>query len=838
MVILSDRVRAQASLGKYTDSSLATRVGRSSRSGSLALIPGMTVAGVVSALLAMSFEQTASAADAASAGEERGEFATLEDVVITGLKLPESAQNVAASVFVATASNMERAEVRDFDDLVRMVPGLTITKTSQPANNSINIRGIGTYAYSIATEPSVAVVVDDIPQAFQAEAFTALVDVHQVEVLRGPQNTLFGKSASAGVINITTEPATDTLTGRAEVMGTNDHEQRYQATVSGPIADHVKFRLAANYSEYRGTVHDLTNGQWMNGMEDSTLRGKLVLEPSNTWTVTLSPYFLHTPATCCIGAQYFVSPGVTFGKNNISQSVILQGITPGRDSVDLRSDVGARGDALDYGSGLKIVHDMDTFSLALISSYDHYELHDLQDTDGSDFNFQTVAPQAPPGGSANGGFFTVRSLTDELRITSKAALRLSYVAGLYYSDTDSTRDFVRGSNTLGTYNGLASLPSTNSTTYASFLAHSKATNYAAFGQSTYDITDKLRITTGLRVNREDGSYNFFDRGNDVIYGSPDCSTKSPTVPIETCNKSTALTGRASLQYHLTEDTMVFGGYSRGHKGLAYDLTSTLTTRTLLTSGPLKGIPVADAVAAKQPIPSESVNSYELGIKNTFFDHRMTWNVTVFDEEFQDFQAQSRDLLTGQNVLNSIGKVTSRGVETEWAAAFGRFSLNGGAVYDRARMDSFPNASCFAAQTLAQGCVGGLQDLSGKPLFNAPDWTVSLNGQYDVPGSIWGFHGFVSGNYHWQSQVVYNLLQDPDSVQSAYGLVGLALGAQSAMWKVTFFVNNLLDTRYALTRGRESQFNIRQTATPPTDAISWTPARDSFRYFGIRVAAEF
>jgi iron complex outermembrane receptor protein len=154
------------------------------------------------------------------------------------------------------------------------------------------------------------------------------------------------------------------------------------------------------------------------------------------------------------------------------------------------------------------------------------------------------------------------------------------------------------------------------------------------------------------------------------------------------------------------------------------------------------------------------------------------------------------------------------------------------------MDSFPNASCFAAQTLAQGCVGGLQDLSGKPLFNAPDWTVSLNGQYDIPGSIWGFHGFVSGNYHWQSQVVYSLLQDPDSVQSAYGLVGLALGAQSEMWKVTFFVNNLLDTRYALTRGRESQFNISQTAAAPTDAISWTPARDSSRYFGIRVAAEF
>src|SRR5689334_16577357 len=149
---------------------------------------------------------------------------------------------------------MGRAGVRDFDDLPKIVPSLTITKTSQPANNSINIRGIGTYAYSIATEPSVAVVIDDVPQAFQAAAFGALVDVQQVEVLRGPQNTLFGKSASAGVINITTQQPTDTFTARLDAMTTDDGEHRFSGTVSGPITDQLKARLAANTSEYRGNV--------------------------------------------------------------------------------------------------------------------------------------------------------------------------------------------------------------------------------------------------------------------------------------------------------------------------------------------------------------------------------------------------------------------------------------------------------------------------------------------------------------------------------------------------------------------------------------------------------
>src|SRR5262249_17771951 len=144
----------------------------------------------------------------------------------------------------ATAKALDRADVRDFDDLIRIVPDLTITKTTQPANNSINIRGVGTYAYSIATEASTAVVVDDVPQAFQAEGFNAITDAAQVEVLRGPQSTLFGKSASAGVINITTQAPTNVMSVGARGMVTDDLEARVNAFISGPINDQLKFRVA------------------------------------------------------------------------------------------------------------------------------------------------------------------------------------------------------------------------------------------------------------------------------------------------------------------------------------------------------------------------------------------------------------------------------------------------------------------------------------------------------------------------------------------------------------------------------------------------------------------
>jgi iron complex outermembrane receptor protein len=799
--------------------------------------PSMLSAAALSQSLQAEGPQASAGPDAPEESNSGG--VTLEEVIVTGTKRAENIQNVPASVFVATAANMERANVRDFDDLVKIAPTLTITKTSQPANNSINIRGIGTYAYSIATESSVAVVIDDIPQAFQAAAFAALTDVRQVEVLRGPQNTLFGKAASAGVINITTEAPTDTFTAKAEAMATDDHEQRYSTTFSGPLSDTLKFRIAANYSDYRGNVEDISTGTYLNGQTDYTARGKLLWQPNENWNITLSPYYTRTPSTCCAGAQEFISPGVTYAKANISQAVIFNGITPGKDNRTARLDVSAQGNGKDYGSGLKIARELGGATLALISSYDRYQLYDRQDTDGSDFDFSTVAPTAPKGGSGNGGFFDISSVTDELRFTSADQEPFRYVAGLYFSHTSSQRDFVRGSNTLGTFNNLTSLPSTNSTQYSSYVTHAISTNYAVYGQGTYDITQKLSTTLGVRFNKEEIQYNFVDRFNNVSYGLPECSTTTPSVTISTCDDDTAVTGRASLQYRFTPDFMLFGGYSRGYKGQAYDLTSTLTTRTLLASGPQAGVPVADAVAAKQPISEETVNAYEIGFKSTLFN-RVTWNVTVFDEKFSGFQAQSRDQITNQNVLNSIGKVTSKGVETELATAFGDFTLNGGGAYNKARIDNFPNANCFFLQTVAEGCVNNVQNLSGKPLFNAPKFNFAMNGQYDfgLPFASSDWRGFVSANYRWQSKVYFNLLQDPDSLQEAYGLFGMSLGAQTDRLKLTFFGNNLFDKSYALTRGRSAVFNLNRTSATPTDAVSWTPGRDSERYFGVRLSAYF
>jgi iron complex outermembrane recepter protein len=630
-------------------------------------------------------------------------------------------------------------------------------------------------------------------------------------------------------------------------MTTDDGEQRYSGTISGPISENFKARLAASHSDYRGNVQNLTTGHWLNGTGDTTLRGKLLWTPGDDWAVSFSPYYLKTNASCCAGAEYFVSPGSTTGgaatgPARIPMSVFLAGITPGPGNRRARYDVDAQGDAEDYGGGLKIVKRIGDYSLASITSWDRYTLEDRQDTDSTDIDFSQYQPISPEGGSANGGDFRIFSRTQEFRLTSPDDGRLRYVAGAFVSDTRSRRYFVRGSNSLDDYNDSAtptntpaSLPTTNSTAYSRYDATARATNYALFAQGNFSVTERFDLLAGARVNREDIEYTFYDLANHVTYGDPRCATTAPSgIAIETCNHDTSVTGRAGVQFHVTPAFMLFATASRGYKGMAYDLTSTLTTRSAAANGPNAGKPLADAIAANQPVAPETVDSYELGFKGTFLDGRLVWNATVFHMTFEGFQAQSRDQLLNQNLLNSIGKVTSEGVETELSARFGNLTLNGGAAYNSAVMDDFPNAGCFPRQTVAEGCVAGVQDLSGKPLFNVPKWNANANAQYELPLGAGAYRAVFNAAYRWQSDVIFNLLQDPDSAQEAYGVANFSVGIRNERWRLTAFVNNAFDESYALTRGRDSHINLPAGG----NAINWKPGRDSERYFGARASITF
>src|ERR1700678_419566 len=223
----------------------------------------------------------------------------VETIVVTGEKHAEDLQRAPLAVTVISGDALAAANVSDFSDLSKFAPSLTMTKGDQPGNSAAIIRGVGTFAFSVAVNPSVLVVVDDVAAGYQAQAFTDIVDLDSVEVLEGPQSTLYGKSAAAGLILIKTKAPTDTFTYFGDVKVTNDGQERTTASLSGPISDTVNYRLSGSYNHYDGNVFNLFSNEKVNTDNTFTGSGKVEWKPIQAFDAVFTVHFEQDQATCC-----------------------------------------------------------------------------------------------------------------------------------------------------------------------------------------------------------------------------------------------------------------------------------------------------------------------------------------------------------------------------------------------------------------------------------------------------------------------------------------------------------------------------------------------------------
>lgn len=736
--------------------------------------------------------------------------AQLGEVLVTANRREESLQDVPVSVTAITSDVLERSNVRELGDLVNLSPGLVIAYGSQPANFSISMRGIGTFSNGIAVESDVAVVIDDVPVGFQAAAFKDLIDVERVEVLRGPQSTLFGKSAIAGVLNITTRKPSDVFEAQAMGLITDDEENRVGFTVSGPLSEDVRVRLTVANSDYEGNITNLTTGEKINGSSGLTATGKIEWTPTENLTVTLAPRFNRNESTCCVSPITSLTPGLFYqGITQLPASQVLAGIPIGSDNRFVRNDARGGGDSEVAGGTARLDYHFDAglmqgHTLSSISSLDNYRMIDYQDIDGTDSPFLLYFPVAAPSGINSGatikGYFHAKSVTQEFRLVSPDATRLRYVAGLWYANNDLDRFLDRG-------------PVLSA---ARYYAASTNANYSFYAQANYDLTEKLSLIGGARLNRQEIDYQFDNLLLNQHFTGAD--------------EEGAVTGKAGLQYQWTPDVMTFLTYSSGYKGQAYDLVSTFNAR----------------IAAQMPVPHETADNYEIGIKSTLFDRRLYLNATVFNADYYGFQTSVTSTLpdgTFLTFLNSIGHLQTRGLEIDAAARItANISLNGAFAYTDATAQDFPNGPCFNGQTLAQGCYvdatnSRVQDLKGKRLNNVPEYKFNVGGQYDfsVPGTP--LDGFVGLTYRWQDEVNFALSQDPRQIQKAYGITDMNLGMsdRDGRYKLTMFANNVFDRRFAQGIGNgTSGFS----GVPGALGSSWTVPRAGFRYYGARVDVKF
>src|SRR5580700_6494557 len=681
----------------------------------------------------------------------------LAEIVVTAEKRSENLQQVPISVDVVSGDALTRANVSAFSDLTKFTPSMTITAGDQPANSAIVIRGVGTFAFSVAAEPSVLVVIDDVAVGYQAQAFTDLVDIDRVEVLNGPQSTLFGKSASAGLVNVTTKAPTDTFTYFGDVMATNDDEERVALSLSGPISDTLSFRVSGSMRYWGGNLNNLNSGGKIDSDQIGAVRGKLQWRPNENLLATFTVHYSDDHAECCGVPLVYLGPGAhLFGIPALTPAVAIAGINPGplNDSVQVNQPPLAYAHEVGFTSHLS--YDFGGVTLLSITGIDQYYLRDLTDYDTTNVStlqyftpFTNTQPAGsnPPstptqlnGGLFQGGRFAVNTFSQEFRLVSNGVRDFNYLLGAYFSDEDLVRNFGRG------FVG-------NTKAIANWRGETEYDNYALFGQSTWTFVPRLSLITGLRVNREQSSYNYEDYYRVISF--PSFGNNSPYV-------DNVVTGKAGLQYQITPEIMAFGFFARGYKGVAYDLVTGLSA----------------AEAASFPVKPEKSDDYELGLRSEWFDRRLILNGTVYDTEYTDFQVQT----IIPNILNSfilanIPKARSRGLELDVIAQVTQdLHLNLGYAYTDAHAVDYPVGQCYSGQTSPASCNASpsFQSLDGALLPNAPKnkITVGLDYKRNIPGVP--VDADFTVNSVWQSAENFAIVRDPGTIQPSYGITNMNL----------------------------------------------------------------
>ena len=717
-------------------------------------------------------------------------------VTTTAQKRFENIQNVPLAVQVVTPAALEAQGVRHFQDLGKVAPSLTVRTAENPVNSNVSLRGVGTFAFGIGVESSVAVTVDGVPLAFQARAFTDLPDVAMIEVLRGPQSTLYGKAASAGLIKIMTTQPTNDFHVKANLLATDDSEYGANFSVTGPINETLGYVVSASYSNWGGNVRNVIDGKDVNGRETLSTRAKLKWKASTDVVFTLSGNYMNGNTT--VGRPFIrMTPGAVLRRQpGLTADVSLPGITI--DPLNQKVANNDRAGTKYWGWGTMLRTDINIGKLNVLglTSYDKFRMDDYIDHDDT-------AATGPYGRNVQVGAFKSRLFTQEIRLLSPGTDAFRYALGLYYANVGFQRPFMRGP----------------AFSLANWYATSGSRQIAAFGQIDWEFVKNLTATVGGRAQNERVKYTFLD--------------KNLAVPASWAGHASddATTYRLGLQYQATRDIMFFGSYATGYKGQTYDLTTGFN-RNRASAGPIR---------------PETSKDKEFGVRTQFFGRRMTFNVTYFDTDYTDLQAQSIETLadgTSNYRLTNVGGLNTKGLEFETAARITHdLSVNGSATYLDATYTSFPVAQCYPLQTAALGCVAGspaYQNLTGTRAVQSPEWKGSASVEY-APALTEKLNGVFQASWQYTSSLNY-VARDPETFQPAFSIFNASVGVRDGKrrWEATLFVNNLFDKQYFQSLVNSSgNFNVSSAANSANAiATQGVLPRDFRRYAGIRFGLNY
>lgn len=697
--------------------------------------------------------QTAPAPAAASQSEE--------DIVVTATRRDQSLTSVPVAVTALSGEDLDAAVVRDTQDLARLAPGLLITTAASEATAAtIRLRGIGTSGTNLGLEGSVGVFVDGVYRARSGIALADLYDVAQVEVLRGPQATLFGKNTTAGALIVRTKAPTFDWEGEAQASYGNRDAVRIMGAVGGPVSERVAFRVSGVLNKRDGYLRDVATGADANDRDRYAVRGQLRWEASPDVSFRLIADYSRKREACC---------GATVIANGARAPIIraLGGFVPTvLDNYEIADSRRFAANTREWGVSGQADVRLDGIAWSTILSY-----RDFRSARGADSDFTNLDLINTPFEDTRDRFFTAET-------TLRGRLGpIDWLVGAFYFDQQT------GQQSAITYGAdlarffqrvfpaqallLAPLyPVGGGDTQRNFRQSSHG--WSVFTHNIVELLPGIKATIGLRYLEEDktGSGRF-------RFNSPSCGRAGvpvgaqqlcPTPDFDSRFRDSKLVGTAGLSYEPSATTLAYASYSRGYKagGLNLDRTAGL-------AGP----------AGSTFLPEE-IDSYEAGVKGRFLQGKLRLGVTLFKATVKNFQ---QNAFTGVAfAISNAAEVNTKGVEVETSLQPARWiGFNASIVY---------NDAVYGSET---------QDstLRGRQIVNAPKWTIQNQLRLEAPVSGRGWRPYADINARLLSDLNTSVSLIPQAEQDGYVLIGGRVGIRSGdgRWDLSAFAQNLTNQYY-------------------------------------------
>ena len=728
-------------------------------------------------------------------------YSGLEEILVTAQKRTATLQDTPVAVSVVSGELLKQKSLDDIQEMELAVPSLNVTQKQSSSQQTFALRGLGTSGNNPGLEPSVGVFIDGVYRSRAASAIDDFIAVERVEVLRGPQSSVYGKNTPAGVISIVTKKPQREFGADFEQSFGSYNSKITRGSITGPISDTVSYRVSGNRNTRDGFIDNIQEGRdAVNDRDRYALRGQLLIEPSDELTIRVIADTSSINEDCCGAPFYYNDPGNAATTTALGATILPDDIYARK----IKFDSDMETDQKQSGYSVQLDWEAESYSFTSLTAF-----RDFEETNDIDADFIDIELSGVLQNSADRQVFT-----QEFRLQSTGENKFDWLMGYYYYDADQVTG---GNNRLGAFarpffdsriGGIVSLvESLAGAPTGSYIGSGTGrtsefdlltTSHSVFGKLDWHINDKLTASVGARWSTEDkeidaritteapySAYDFSDPTSSPVVAA--LAGINPAFPVfagyvqlfrpvpEFSEKRSEQepTGELIVSYEYSDDVSLYASGKRGYKAGGFNVSS--------------GSGGAD-------FDKELADAWEVGAKIRALDNNLQFNVAAFSQRLRDFQSNAFN--GSVFVLTNAGEIQIDGLEfdTLYAPTANLFLSFAGSYLDH-QYTSYVGGPQIVRPAGSTPPLPPVQDLSGKPLSGVADWTLSSSINYVKSfGAIEGFAN-LAARYRGPRNVLSE--QNPIADQGSYVTANATVGLRDAdgLWTVTLWGKNITDEEY-------------------------------------------